>query len=107
MNKKIKIALLIGFIAPSLSSMAGNIEPESPRVKSIKQKNEHFKVKCKSKMSGVVSFEETNICAISKKSRKNKCDDEFNWTIQDAAEFICDGKIKKKAPLDNDMVEGS
>jgi len=61
-----------------------------PGVKKLTLKKDgSYKVKCVNKSKGFISQEETNICVFSKENSKNRCDDQKKWTINDAAEFIC------------------
>ena len=61
-----------------------------PGVKKLKlQDDGSYQVKCANKSKGTISQEETNICVFSKANNKNRCDDQDNWTVNDAAEYIC------------------
>lgn len=61
-----------------------------PGVKKLKLKDDgSYKVKCVNKSKGTVSFEETNICVFSKENNKNRCDAQENWTVNEAAQYIC------------------
>ncbi|QLJ07248.1 hypothetical protein [Pseudoalteromonas sp. JSTW] len=74
------------FTTSFLAVAATNI----PGVKKLKEiKEDTFKVHCVNGTKGVISREESNICAYSKNGAKNRCDDENNWNIEIAAKYIC------------------
>ncbi|WP_105169788.1 hypothetical protein [Pseudoalteromonas sp. T1lg23B] len=82
MKKLTSIALILTF-----SVVAGT---GIPGVKKLsKEKNSSHKVECVNGATGFISREETNICAYSKGNLKNRCDTEDNWSIEAAAEYIC------------------
>lgn len=74
------------FTASFLAVAATNI----PGVKKLKEiKEDTYKVRCVNGTKGVISREGSNICAYSKNGAKNRCDDENNWNIETAAQYIC------------------
>jgi hypothetical protein len=93
---------------------ASSYADDKSGVKKIKEKSDgSYKVKCKNKTKGIISFEEGSLCAFtkhnkkkrceeeldatednnackfSKKNMKNICKDQYEWTVEEAAEFLC------------------
>jgi hypothetical protein len=86
MKKGLLLTLLLAF---SIST-AMAADTKIPGVKNLKEKKDGtYKVKCANGAKGIISKEETNICVFSKGNDKNRCDDETNWTVEEAAEFTC------------------
>lgn len=97
-----KLAIIIMASTLSLPLLAQNDYSTYTNVKQIKEKaDDTYKVSCKDNTQGRISSEEDNICIHSKKNRKNRCELQTEWSVTDAAEFICDGEISKEAPLHN------
>lgn len=64
---------------------------DSSAVKKIKEKKDgSYLVKCADKTKGTISKEETNICVFSKENEKNRCELESTWSVEKAAEYICE-----------------
>jgi hypothetical protein len=81
--------LLTALLAFSISAALA-ADTKISGVKNLKQKHDgSYKVKCANGAKGIISKEESNICVFSKGNNKNRCDDENNWTIKEAAEYTC------------------
>lgn len=111
---KCKIVTIVIFAITSLSVNAKYVDTLPENVRSIKEKSSGaLKVKCVDKSQGIISFEESNICTFSKnrtkkrceetfdanqknidctfskKNLKNRCENDIDWTVKEAAQFIC------------------
>ena len=54
------------------------------------KKDGSYLVKCSDETKGIISKEETNICVFSKENEKNRCESESTWSVEKAAEYICE-----------------
>ena len=103
---------IIALITITCFSLSAETMPKN--VESIKENSSgNLKVKCEDKSKGTISFEESNICTFSKKrakkrceeifgsneenndcifsqnNLKNRCESDIDWSVEDAAEFLC------------------
>lgn len=96
----------------STSTYASDSDIEGVKKLTVKPDGS-YKVKCDKKNRGIIFFEEEQMCAVIKVKRKKKCEEELNateedatcafskgndnnqckaqneWTVEDAAEYIC------------------
>ena len=84
-----KPILYISVLLLSASSLAEDNKIQNVKTITLESDNSHI-VHCANETKGIISQEETNICVFSKENNKNRCDDEDNWTVAEAAKFICD-----------------
>lgn len=63
---------------------------QTPHVKDLKSKEDgSYLVQCTNETKGTISQEEDNICVFSEENNKNRCDNQNNWSVDDAAEYMC------------------